>query len=64
MISGIPKNSNFSFPNPEDEYLLGNWIPSPEELDGLPEQPSGMANYGEAIVPGFQEVSAQEQVLK
>lgn len=54
MISGIPKNSNFSFPNPEDEYLLGNWIHSLEELDELPEEPGGMANYGEAIFPGLQ----------
>lgn len=58
MTSGIPKNSNCSFPNPEDEFLLGSRTPSPEELDGLPEQPSGTANYGDAIFPGFQEASA------
>ena len=25
IISGIPKNSNFSFQNLEDQYLLGIW---------------------------------------
>lgn len=45
MISGIPKNSNFSFPNPEDEFLLGNWTPGPEEPDGqTTETPSFLAS--------------------
>jgi hypothetical protein len=25
MISGIPWNSDFPFPNPEDKYLSGIW---------------------------------------